>query len=1363
MTDLGGFVNLHNHSEYSLLDGYGHIEEYIREAVRLGQHALAITDHGNLYALSSFIRICRALSKSTNAKGAAQTPLIMKPIAGIEAYVAPEHPLGAKNTEAVFYGTPDQRDLDVSQRGRYVHLTLIAYNATGYKNLLWLASHSARPENMYNKYPRMDFDMIQSHHEGLIATTGCPSGEVSTRLRLGQKDKAYEYASRMKELFGADHYFVEIMNHDMQGDLEKGLLPQLVQLSQDLDIPLLATNDSHYARKEDSIHQEEMLALNSGAYSMKEPRKSEGGRRFAFDGDNYCLRSYEEMITLFPDDKYPNAVSNTVRIANMVEDWYTSSDDDSFLTDNGFTVYKVDDHMYSGEPLIITDDMQRLIDSDKVAVGYYDMSTRSDLRPTVTIPDGWSEETYLMKKIDEGFQAKRVAWGDDDEILQESIHRVKDIEFPVLRDNNFIQYFLVVKDYIDFAKRNGISIGAGRGSVGGSEIAYLTDISNTDPIKNDLLFERFLNPERKTPPDVDTDILPSRRDEVLDYICNTYGRDNIANIITFQTNKIRGAVKDSLRLYGYEPYIQDKASKLVPANIDGKEPTFDDLYNPHSPFYELAGELREYLSGDEFDVVKRCIRGIIDRVKGTGVHACGLIMSSHPLYEVAPVTFNHKIKDGEKWGLYTTQWTYEDCEALGLIKMDLLGLDTLDIISGAIRGIHTFNTSLDNIIDSYKARGKDTSKAEALRIPNPHFKQHIHVGLDDKATYRMLSRGASNGVFQLSGEGVQQLLTRVKPTSLSDVSAITALYRPGPMGMNAHLDYADRKNGVKESFVIDEQLNKVFVGTPVEEVLKPTYQLVVYQEQVMSISRKLAGFTRGQADDLRKAMGHKKPEVLARIKPEFIKGALDNAKKNGYTYTEADLNRLWSYFEEFSKYAFNKSHSVSYAINIYQTAWLKAHAPVVFTATMLDSKANDKDKVTQYTQEIRENGYRVGAVDINLSQLNVTAVPRIGDNPFDIIFGFNMVKGASTASVQAIFNTREKQPHRMFESFHDFMCAIAPTNMVNSSTLRALALAGAFDCFGISRRAVSYQEKANKDQGKKKVDYAKNILDYYKKATQSNTHMAHSVFASLLSVSPDSPKSITPYELESEDYPYLERLLLEKQVTGACLSASPFANLGCAFATYQDNNRQAKYRLTTIEDIVENPSAYSSVSSQGYDYGLPVQLYVLLDSYELLTLRSGNGNFARGVLSDKSGVSLPFFMSSAKYQGFLKEGGQLDTKTLYRLEGRVRSGKELSIDSLHALYIDESAQIPFVVHYDGASKDDMANYTQFIAWLSSHVSTDTNPDVTAPLYIEWVNYRDDTGALISRVEKTGYRIPLATQDDVIAVEKIIGHQRVVSV
>ena len=1091
--DNKNYVALHNHSDYSALDGYGTIDEYLQAAKDNGMIGIGLSDHGTASGLYKFIT--RAQKKG------------LIPVPGVEFYVAPENPKGAKMKAPVYYGRGGNKapKYDISN-GAYTHLTIFAYNNKGIENLFKLTSESWQIENYYFK-PRIDTNMLAQHSEGLIATTGCPSSEISKRFLLGQDDKAYEYATRMKSIFG-DNYYVEVMDHSMPDDeLERILAPKLIKMSEDLGIEPILTNDSHYAFKEDHFPHERILALSTKT-PMSTPPFHKGGTRFAFSTPEYYIKSYDEMLELFPGEFGERALANTVKITKQCE---------------GIKL-EYDPH----------------------------------LRPEIEIPEGYTAPTYFQKLIFEGFKAKR---GDESkEIQEESVRRIRE-EFEVIHSNDFISYFLVVHDYIDFAHKQGIGIGAGRGSVGGSEIAYLLDISNTDPIRFNLLFERFLSPGRgslyqidymsgeseeiavsdkkrvysdghgskvvyvhelhpgdlvnfggkkeviknvfvKTPgsaPDVDTDFHTEGREEVVQYIIDKYGEDKVANIITFGTFKAKSGFKAMSTAYEVPFGAANRASKMIPGG-QGAEASLKDIMDPTSPRYNEGADFRQATSDELFDEVIDVATKLDGRVSETGMHPCGIIISNQPLAGIVPLQIRQpKARPHKDDGKVIAQWEYPELESLGLIKMDLLGLELVNTIQQTLENIQLANESA-------------TDKRFVREVPD--MRELVKGPMDDPATYKMLQEGNSVGIFQLGSPGVRELLKRAKPTEFMDIATITALYRPGPMSMNSHLEWADRTNGVNEIVTIDEELE----GTVVEDILAETAGLLIFQESLMQIAIQYAGMTPYESDSLRKAMGKKKLDLMASLHPKFVEGAV----KNGSTKELAE--KVWETMEGFGSYGFNKSHSVSYAINIYQTMYLKTHFPNEFMAAVIQQGFGDADKVKTYIQEAKRMNIKLGPVDINTSQVQMSSTGSDPSNEYEVVFGFNGVRNVNDTLAHAI--VKERNASGPYTSVADFVKRISKRVQLTAAPLSSLALAGAFDQFGVSRRMVEEKAKMIIDSGTKQAAKGASLFDMLGGAAAVSTDIAEQI------------------ELDGVDFDYTDKIKKEAHTIGMYVSGHPTSNLG---------------------------------------------------------------------------------------------------------------------------------------------------------------------------------------------------------------------------
>ncbi|HEY8752809.1 MAG TPA: DNA polymerase III subunit alpha, partial [Arthrobacter sp.] len=888
------FVHLHNHTEYSMLDGAARLGELFNETERLGMPALATTDHGYLFGAFDFWK--RATDQG------------IKPIIGVEAYVTP----GTARTDKtrVRWGEEHQRKDDISGGGSYTHMTLLSYNNAGMRNL-FRASSIASLDAVFGKWPRLDSELLNTYSEGLIATTGCPSGEVQTRLRLGQYREAVEAASEFRDIFGAENYFCELMDHGL--DIERRVTGDLLRLAKDLKLPLVATNDLHYTHEHDAKAHEALLAIQSGS-TLLEPTYDNGGSRFAFSGSGYYLKSPQEMRELFRD--HPDACDNTLLIAERCE---------------------------------------------------VSFNTGANYMPRFPCPPGEDETSWLVKEVATGL-AYRYPGGVPDKVRTQA-----DYELEVITSMGFPGYFLVVADFINWAKKNGIRVGPGRGSGAGSMVAYAMRITDLDPLLHGLIFERFLNPDRVSMPDFDVDFDDRRRSEVIDYVTRKYGDERVAMIVTYGTIKTKQALKDSSRVLGYPFSMGEQLTKALPPAVMAKDIPLADIQNPESKRYGEAADFRQLISTDpEAAKVFETALGIEGLKRQWGVHAAGVIMSSDPIIDVIPVM--RRIQDGQ----VITQFDYPTCEGLGLIKMDFLGLRNLTIISDALENIK-LNRGLDLDLDS--------------------------LALDDTASYDLMARGDTLGVFQLDGGPMRSLLKLMKPDNFEDISAVLALYRPGPMGANAHTDYALRKNGIQEVIPIHPELKE-----PLSEILGGTYGLIVYQEQVMAVAQKLAGYSLGQADILRRAMGKKKKSELDKQFAGFSQGMQDNG------YSMAAVKTLWDILLPFSDYAFNKAHSAAYGVISYWTAYLKAHYAPEYMAALLTSVGDDKDKSAIYLNECRRMGITVLPPDVNESALNFTPVGN------DIRFGMGAIRNVGVNAVEAMVAAREKEG--AYTSFKDYLVKV---------------------------------------------------------------------------------------------------------------------------------------------------------------------------------------------------------------------------------------------------------------------------------------------------------------------------------------------------
>ena len=911
--NLNNFVHLHVHTEYSMLDGAAKISELVQEVANQKMPAIAMTDHGNVFGAYEFYKTAKANN--------------IKPIIGIEAYVAPESRFDKRRVKWAEGGEDD-----VSAGGAYTHMTILAENNEGLSNLFKLSS-LASLEGFYYK-PRVDRELLSRYASGLIGTTGCAGGEIQTRLRMGAYSEALKAASEMKDIFGADNFFLELMDHSI--DIEKRVFTDLLKLGKDLNLPPLATNDLHYTFNKDASAHEVLLCVQSGS-TLADPK------RFKFENSEFYLKSAAQMRMIFKD--IPESCDNTLIIAERCEV-----------------------KMREGENLL----------------------------PRFEVPQGETEDSWLVKVANLGL-ANRL----NGEIPNEYQERL-DFELDVMIKMGFPGYFLVVSDLCNHARKVGIRVGPGRGSAAGSLVSYALGITGLDPIKFGLLFERFLNPERISMPDIDLDFDERRRSEMIQYATAKYGDDRVAQIITYGTIKSKQAIKDSTRVLGYPYALGERLTKSLPPSVMGKDISLSGIFDVEDDRYGEASEFRNlYESDPDSKRIVDTARGIEGLKRQWGVHAAGVILSKEPLLDVIPI---HR---RESDGAVITQFDMGACEAIGLLKMDFLGLRNLSVLD-------------DCLINIEKNLGK---KIVLEDLP-----------LKDKKTFELLSRGDTLGVFQLDSAPIRALLRSMAPDSFEDISAVIALYRPGPMGEDSHNKYADYKNGRKNPVAIHTELEK-----PLNEILKDTYGLIVYQEQVLAIARKVAGFTLGRADLLRKAMGKKNKEILDKEKVHFEEGMTANG------FSSDAIEKLWQTLIPFSDYAFNRAHSAGYGLLSFWTAYLKANFPTEYMAALLTSVRDDKDKSALYLNECRRMGIKVLPPDVNESDSEYT--PR----GVDIRFGLTAIRNVGENVVASIIQNRSEKGK--YTSFGDFLAKVDAI-VCNKKSIESLIKAGAFDSLGHTRRGL---------------------------------------------------------------------------------------------------------------------------------------------------------------------------------------------------------------------------------------------------------------------------------------------------------------------
>ena len=875
MPEATPFVHLHVHSEYSILDGACRIPALAARAAELEMPAVGLTDHGSLAGTID-------LFKAAKKEG-------VKPVIGCEVYVAD--------------------DRKAQQKG-YAHLTLLAETTEGYGNLIKLSSLGYL-EGYYYK-PRVDWELLERHADGLVALSGCLSGRVCKALEEGRATDAEGELDRLTTIFGGDDVYVEMQNAHL--DVQQRINPVLAQLAERRGLPLVATGDVHYLRHEDARAHEALLCIQSGD-SLKNPN------HWKFDTDHFYFKTQAEMAADFPG--HEDALRRTLEVAERCN---------------------------------------------------VEIALDRILLPHFPVPDGRDAFDYLVELCEKGLGRR---YGTVTPDLQE---RLK-FELKTIKEMGFADYFLIVADFIGFAKRNGVSVGPGRGSAAGSLVAYCLDITDLDPIRYDLLFERFLNPGRKELPDIDIDFAVDGRERVINYVAEKYGRDRVAQIITFGTMAARAAVRDAGRVLEVPYGVVDKVAKLIP---EGPGQTLEDCL-------KAGNELRQSYDSDpqtrEIVDLARPLEGL---TRQDSIHAAGVVIGAEPLMNTVPL--QQKGPDQE----VVTQFSMNNVVAVGLLKVDFLGLRNLDVIDKACE-----------LID-----GLDIAS----------------IPLDDKKTYEMLARGEATGVFQFESSGMREALRQIKPTVFEDLIALGALYRPGPM---AYIPvYARRKNGQEAVSYPDERL---------KPITSSTYGICIYQEQYMEIAKHLAGFSPAEADDLRKAIGKKIHSLMASLKGKFLEGCAANNVSLGVA------NQLWADMEQAQDYSFNKSHAACYALISYRTAWLRANHPKEYMAALISSVMNTKDKVPFYVNACDELGIEVLPPDVNTSRIDFAVVEG------KIRFGLNAVKNVGESACREIVRAREEGGP--FESIWDFTERVDP-QVSNKRALESLVKAGALDSTGASRKGM---------------------------------------------------------------------------------------------------------------------------------------------------------------------------------------------------------------------------------------------------------------------------------------------------------------------
>jgi DNA polymerase-3 subunit alpha len=1044
------FTHLHTHTEFSMLDGAARVKDLVKAAVADGQPALGITDHGNMYGVLDFYKACRAEG--------------VNPVIGTEAYMAGE----SRHERPVRRGKVDDTGGDVEGGQKlYYHLTLLAESTQGYRNLLKLSS-AAYLEGYYYK-PRLDWELLERHHDGLIATTGCLGGVVLQALLAGNEAEAERRAARLQDIFGRDNLFVEIQDHGIAAQQKTN--PQLIEIARRLDAPLLATNDSHYTHREDAVAHDALLCVQTGA-TLSDTN------RFRFEGTEHYLKSAAEMRHLFAE--VPESCDNTLLIAE-----------------------RANVELELGKPSL----------------------------PEFPVPDEFTGETYEARALaylcDLTYEGARDRYGDP---VPADVRQRLDYELRVIGDMGFAAYFLVVWDLIRYARESGIRVGPGRGSAAGCCVAYCLKIVDLDPIRYDLLFERFLNPGRKQMPDIDMDFDERFRGEMIRYAAERYGSDRVAQIVTFSTIKARAAVRDASRVLGLPYIVGDKIAKAMPPLVMGRDtPLWACLTKSegHEDGFAAAAELRAMYDGDpEAKQVIDVAKGLEGLRRQDGIHAAAVVITKDPLTEYLPIQRKPDAGGKPEDAPIVTQYEMHGVEEMGLLKMDFLGLRNLSVIERA----------LDLI---------EQSTGERPDIDG--------VDLDDEKTFVMLRRADSVGVFQLEGTAMRQTLRSLAPTSFDDVAALVALYRPGPMAANMHRDYPELKNNRKALTYLHPDL---------EAILKDTYGLMLYQESVMRVAQKFAGYTLEEADNLRKACGKKIRAMIAAEREKFVAGCVTEG------YGDELGTALFDIIEPFADYAFNKSHSYGYGLVAYQTAWLKANYPVEYMAALLTSVKDNKDKTAVYLAECRAIGIEVFVPDVNRSSSDFTPlVPTDGaadgaDGATDgaaeeaptedvstagvgpatqkpgIVFGLAAVRNVGESLVERI--VAEREAAGPFADVYDFCRRVDPV-VLNKRTMESLVKAGAFDSLGHPRQGLCL------------------VLDEMVERTLERRRELDVGIATLFSSLEPADDSDdagrwegTRVSVPDQEFDKSQRLAFEKEMLGLYVSDHPLMGLEAALSRHTD-------------------------------------------------------------------------------------------------------------------------------------------------------------------------------------------------------------------
>jgi len=1086
-TPVSKFVHLHVHSDYSLLDGASKITTLIARAKELNMPALALTDHGNMFGVLNFEHFCHHNG--------------INPICGEEFYVAE-----GSHTE--------KNEIPYTENGKhsyYYHLILLAQNETGYKNLCWLSS-KAFTEGMYYK-PRIDFELLQKYHEGIICLSACIQGELPKTLLYGTEEKAEALAKKYAELFGKDHYYIELQDHGIAE--QKEVAPKLIALARKLDIPLVVTNDIHYCRQEDAAAQDILVCIGT-----KKLRKDPN--RMKFQGDQWYMKTEEEMRRLFP--QCPDAIDNTLKIASMCN----------------------------------------------LTIPQYKTEQLKECLPVYQIPKEYtSQDAFVLHLVETGLR-KRYK-----EITKEILDRAM-YELGIIYKMGFSGYFLIVWEFINWSKEHGIPIGPGRGSGAGSLVAYAMTITDIDPFRFKLIFERFLNPERVSMPDFDVDMDFEFRQNIIQHTREWYGDPQVGHIVTFGTLKAKAVIADVGRVLDIPLNEVNMLKKFIPENPKAR---LKDAFTPPDADHADNGQLIPYKDDPKYkELFDMCFK-LEDVNRNTGLHASGMVIGRSELPNWAPV-----FKDA-KTGKVAVQYTMDIIEPCGLVKMDYLGLKTLSLIRYA-----------EDIINRHRSEGEPEFHCE-------------NVSETDSKTFDLFCRGDTVAVFQFESPGMQKILRQAQPRILEDIVALNALYRPGPM------DYIPK--------YIEGKLHPETVTYPdpcLKGILSETYGVMVYQEQVMQVAQKIAGFSLGAADMLRRAMGKKKLNVLMEQKKKFEDGAI----KNGFTKEHAD--EIFDIMIPFAGYGFNKSHAAAYSVVAYRTAWLKANKPAEFMAANLTNEITSTDKLPEYIEEARKMGIAVDAPDVNRSDAKFDVVDG------RIVFGLMGIKGMGEAAAECIVEERKK--NGPYKSFIDFVDRV-DLKTVNKRALEVLIKTGAFD-------------KLDKNRATLILNYEK-AVEYEENKKSGGEFGQESLFEEA------GVKEFADFKfVEEEELPKMEKLDMEKELIGCYVSGHPLDDWRkvietCATVNSRNIERCAKTAKAEKEALDATDTPFWQKRNSGTVY---TAIGMLQSLRTIMTKKNEPMSFAK--LADFHGtIDLTFFPKTWK-----ELSGKLQSEGVYAFKGKVDGSRE---------------------------------------------------------------------------------------------------------